>query len=178
MSQEVINLDDSSEGGVGSLVPRAEQPRITASQTFSEMVTHTQPSPLGQASRGPGPAVRLDHLSITYPGVSSNWHVNRQAKDLGTVYPYDAELMLKVGEVCYLEASCVMMARCMAIMEYHCRASEERVSLHGRLIDLEQKVDHLTKEKEKVEQEVLNLKKAKADKDSMLAEKEVQLVKL
>jgi len=112
---EVINLDGSPDGGPGSPACRGEP-------TFTDMAAHIPSSSMGQSSRGPGPAIRLDHLSITYPGVQSNWYVERKAKDLTSVYPYDAELMSKVGEVGCFEAGSVMLARCLALMQHHRRA--------------------------------------------------------
>jgi len=67
------------------------------------------------------------------------------------------------------------MARCLAIMQHHRRAAEERVNLHGWLPDLELQMEQLAIAKGKLEQEVLDLKKVNADKESALAEKEVEL---
>jgi len=104
----------SPEGGPGSPARRGEP-------IFTDMAAHIPSSSAGQASQGPGPAIRLDHLSITHLGVQSNWHVERKAKNLTNVYPYDAELMSKVGEVGCFEAGSVMLARCLALMQYHRR---------------------------------------------------------
>jgi len=173
---EIINLDDSSEGAAGSPTQNVEQPQVSPAPASAAMMTQTQLASSGQALRGPGSAVRLDHLSVTYPGVQSNWHVNWQAKDLNCVYPYDAEMMAKVGEVGCLEVGSVMMARCLAIMQYHRRAAEERINLRDRVEDLEQKGDHLTEEKVKLSQEVHGLRQTVSDRHSMLAEKEMQLL--
>lgn len=73
--------------------------------------------------RGDQAGYRLDHLSITYPSVQSNWHVNWQAKDLGS-----------------LEAGSIMLARCLALMQ-HCRcAADRRSGLLYKLVDLERTV--------------------------------------
>jgi len=86
VTSEVINLESSSKGAPASPqptdqnLPKAIQSDVVIRASFS--------------SSGP---VTLDHLSVTSPGVQSNWHVNRQAKDLSQVYPYDADLMAKVA---------------------------------------------------------------------------------
>jgi len=84
---------------------------------------------------------------VTSPGVQSNWHVNQQAKDLSQVYPYDADLMAKVGKVGCFEAGSIMMARCLALMQYHRHTAEEKVGLRDQLAGMEQKVEQVTKAK-------------------------------
>jgi len=158
IAPKVINLEGSSEGGVGS------PPGQDVGNPQTNMITRAPPT-----SSGP---VRPNHLSVTTPGVQSNWHVNRQAKDLSQVYPYDVELMAKVGGVGCFEADSIMMARCLTIMQYHRRVVEEEISLHGRLTGLEQQVESLMKTKEILEQAVLDLRKVNADKESVLATKE------
>jgi len=86
--------------------------------------------------------------------------------------------MAKVGEVRCFEAGSIMMARCLALMQYHWRTAEEKVGLCDRLTGLKQKVEQLAKTKESLEQEVLDLWKVNADKDSALAKKETQLLHL
>jgi len=152
IAPEVINLERSSEGGTGS------PPKRVTNQPSTDMVTL---APL--TSSGP---IRLDHLSVTSPGIQSNWHVNRQAKDLSQVYLYDAELMGKVGGVRCFEAGSIMLARCLAIMQHHRQVAEGEVRLRDRLGSLEQQVEGLSKIKENLEQDVLGLKEANADKDS------------
>jgi len=65
VTPKVINLEGSPDGGLGS-------PTRYGEPTFTDMAAHIPSSSTGQSSRGPGPAIRLDHLSITYPGVQSN----------------------------------------------------------------------------------------------------------
>lgn len=128
MSPEVINLEGSPEGGPVS-PPRPGQPQSKVVRLQTDMVTRAPSTSLGP--------VRLDHLSVTTPGIQSNWHVNRQAKGLSQVYPYNVGLMAKVGEVGCFEADSIMMARCLALMQYHRGIAEEKVSLRARLADLE-----------------------------------------
>jgi len=169
VTPEVINLEGSPDGGPGSPTRRGEP-------TFTDMAAHIPSSSAGQSSRGPGPAIRLDHLSITYPGVQSNCHVECKAKDLTGVYPYDAELMSKVGEVGCFEAGSVMLARCLALMQHHRWATEVRVDLCRRLGKLEQKNEDLIKSKAELEREVETLNQALTSRDAMLADKEAQVV--
>jgi len=75
---EVINLEGSPEGGAGSPRPFTEpSPAIKAQPSMTDVTTSSRPQASGPTSRGPGPTIRLDHLSINYPGVQSNWHVVR-----------------------------------------------------------------------------------------------------
>jgi len=135
---EVINLEGSPEGGTSSPRPFAEPSLATNMQLpMIDVTTSSRPQDLGPTSRGPGPAIRLAHLSINYLRVQSNWHVARQAKDVSCVYPYDAELMNKVGEVGCLKAGAVMLARCLSIMQHQRRAAEGRSDLRERVSDLE-----------------------------------------
>jgi len=164
----VINLDGSPDGGLGSPARRGEP-------TFTDMAAHIPSSSAGQSSRGPGPAIRLDHLSIIYPGVQSNWHVERKAKDLTGVYPYDVELMSKVGEVGCFEAGSVMLVRCLALMQHHRRVAEVRVVLRRRLGDLKQKIEDLTKSKAELKREVETLNQTITSRDAMLVDKEARV---
>jgi len=91
------------------------------------------------------------------------------------VYPYDAELMSKVGEVGCFEAGSVMLARCLALMQHHRRAAEVRVDLRGQLGDLEQKIEDLTKSKAELEREVETLNQTITSRDAMLEDKEAQV---
>ena len=68
-------------------------------------------------------------FELLCPGVQSNRHVARQAKGVSCVYPYDAELMNKVGEVGCLEAGAVMLVRCLSIVQHQRRAAEGRSRL-------------------------------------------------
>jgi len=164
ITPEVINLEGSSEGGAGSLPERA------TNQPSTDIITR---API--TSSGP---VRLDHLSVTSLGIQSNWHVNRQAKDLSQVYPYDVDLMAKVGGVGCFEAGSIMLARCLAIMQHHCQVAEGEVGLRDRLVGLERQVEGLSKVKEALERDVFDLKEANAGKDVALAEKESELIRL
>jgi len=101
--------------------------------------------------------------------------VERKAKDLTGVYPYDAELMSKVSEVGCFKADNVMLARCLALMQHHRQAAEVKVDLRGPLGDLERKVEELTKSKADLEQEVETLNQTIASRDAMLADKEAQV---
>jgi len=65
INPEVINLDGSPDGGPSSPARHGEP-------TFTDMAVHISSSSAGQSSRGLGPAICLDHLSIAYPGVQSN----------------------------------------------------------------------------------------------------------
>ena len=74
--------------------------------------------------------------------------MNRWAKDLGGVYPYDVELMAKVGEAGCLDAGSTMLARCLAIMQ-HCRVPSKRKSnLHNKITDLERRVRQLSRKRQ------------------------------
>jgi len=97
------------------------------------------------------------------------------AKDLTGVYPYDAELMSKVGEMGCFEAGSVMLARCLALMQHHRRAAEVKVDLRGQLGDLERKVEDLTKSKADLEREIKTMNQTIASRDAMLADKEAQV---
>jgi len=143
---EVINLEGSSEGALASPPPTQQHLPKTIQ---SDVVIRASSS-----SSGP---VRLDHLSVTSPDFQSNWHVNRQAKDLSQVYPYNADLMAKVGEVGCFEVGSIMMARCLALMQYHRHTAEEKVGLRDQLAVMKQKFDQVTKAKEGLELEVLSL---------------------
>jgi len=52
--------------------------------------------------------------------------------------------MAKIGEVGCFEAGRVMMARCLAIMQYHRRTTEEIFGLCDQLAELKRKVVELT----------------------------------
>lgn len=69
-------------------------------------------------SRSSGPKPRLDHLTVTFPGLQSHWNVNRKAKDLGDAYPHDVELMEKIGLEDCLDVGSVMLGRSLAIKQY------------------------------------------------------------
>jgi len=86
--------------------------------------------------------------------------------------------MGKVGGVGCFEADSVMLARCLAIMQHHCQVAEGEVGLRDRLASVERQVESLMKDKEILEQEVITLKEADAGKDSVLAEKELELLRL
>jgi len=92
------------------------------------------------------------------------------------VCPYDADLMAKVREVGCFEARSVMMARCLAITQYHHRIAEERSGLQEQLVELEKKVVELAQAKIELEGEIRELKRAHTEKDFVLVNKETQLL--